>query len=132
AATGNDIPQTRPRWPANDGKEPDENFFTKGLGHEHATRQSFLYQKLREPRRYDYDRIKTWDDRLRMPQFRFTRGVAKPLEGETPEQAQNREEAEAREAVMTFALGQVAEQGPATVVYEPQLDRMLDAQGKQV
>ena len=40
---------------------------------EHETRMGFLFQKLHRPRSYDYlkdkEKYKTWDDRLRMPQF---------------------------------------------------------------
>ncbi len=115
-----------------DGREPFEKFFLEGLGHQHSSRNSFLYAKLREPRSFDYDRLKSWDDRLRMPQFRFTRGIAQPLEGETPEQAQNREEAESREAVMTFILGLVAEPVPLSHVYQPPTERMAEVQGKKV
>ena len=40
---------------------------------DHHQREGFLNQKLTEPRSYDYDRMRVWDDRLRMPQFRFSR-----------------------------------------------------------
>src|SRR5205807_1234025 len=59
-------------------KEPYEQFFWDAL--EHHSREGFLHQKLREPRSFDYDRLRSWDDRLRMPQFKFAR-KAKPLEG---------------------------------------------------
>ena len=51
----------------------------------------FLYQKLHRPRSYDYlkksEKYKTWDDRLRMPQFAWANDPA------------------AVEEVMTFVLG---------------------------
>jgi cytochrome c2 len=113
-----------------DGKEPYEKFFLEAL--EHHTREGFLHQKLREPRSYDYDRMKAWDDRLRMPQFKFFHGEVKPKEGESPEQAAQREEAEAREAVMTFILGLLAEPVPGQYVYEPTGDRLAQVKGQHV
>lgn len=114
-----------------DGKEPYEKFFLEAL--EHHQREGFLHQKLREPRSYDYDRIKSWEDRLRMPQFKFARGESKPLsDEEEPAQAQQRAEAEAREAVMTFVLGLLAEPIPLKFVYDPQPDRKAEVLGKQV
>jgi mono/diheme cytochrome c family protein len=112
-----------------DGKQPYERFFFDSL--EHHQRQGFLNQKLREPRSYDFNRMRTWDDRLRMPQFRFARKI-KPLEGETEEQAREREEAEARDAVMTFVLGLVAEPVPLAFLNDPKGDRLAEAKGKQV
>ncbi len=40
----------------------------------HHGRPGFLWQKLRDPRSYDYKKIETkgWDERLRMPKFPFT------------------------------------------------------------
>jgi hypothetical protein len=60
----------------------------KLLGHE---REGFIWQKLREPRSYDFKKTETksYNERLRMPQFRFSE--------------------EEVEAVMTFVLGLVAE-----------------------
>jgi mono/diheme cytochrome c family protein len=112
------------------GKAPYEAFFLHAL--EHHQREGFLHQKLVEPRSYDYHRSRTWDDRLRMPQFKFARGVAKPLEGETQEQAEAREESDAREAVMTFILGLVAEPTPARYVYSPAPDKLAEVKGRQV
>jgi cytochrome c2 len=113
------------------GKKPAiETFFADAL--KHHQREGFLYQKLNEPRSYDYNRVRTWDDRLRMPQFQFARGKAKPKEGETQEQADYREEAEAREAVMTFVLGLVAEPVPAQYLYKALPDRMAEVKGRHV
>ena len=60
----------------------------KLLGHE---REGFIWQKLREPRSYDFKKTenKGYNERLRMPQFNFTEDEI--------------------EAVMTFVLGLVAE-----------------------
>jgi mono/diheme cytochrome c family protein len=111
-------------------KQPYEGFFLEAL--EHHQRDGFLHQKLSEPRSYDYNRLRTWDDRLRMPQFQFARGRIKPLEGETMEQAKAREEAEAREAVMTFVLGLVAEPVPASYMNAPPPDRLAEVKGRKV
>jgi mono/diheme cytochrome c family protein len=111
-------------------KPPYERFFFEAL--EHHERGGFLHQKLVEPRSYDYDRLRTWDDRLRMPQFKFARGHIKPLEGETQQQAEVREEAEAREAVMTFILGLVAEPVPSKYLHDPTGDKLAEARGRQV
>ncbi len=65
----------------------------------HETRMGFLYQKLHRPRSYDYlkksEKYKTWDDRLRMPQFAWANDPA------------------AVEEVMTFVLGLTNERIPA-------------------
>jgi cbb3-type cytochrome oxidase cytochrome c subunit len=61
----------------------------------HETRIGFLFQKLHRPRSYDYlkknEKYKTWDDRLRMPQFAWANDPA------------------AIEEVMTFVLGLTGE-----------------------
>ena len=65
----------------------------------HESRMGFLYQKLHRPRSYDYlkksEKYKTWDDRLRMPQFAWANDPA------------------AVEEVMTFVLGLTNEKVPA-------------------
>jgi mono/diheme cytochrome c family protein len=114
----------------NGKKKPYEKFFLEAL--EHHQREGFLHQKLEEPRSYDYQRLRTWDDRLRMPQFKFAHGKAKPHEGETQEHADAREEAEAREAVMTFILGLVAEPVPAKYLNDPSPDRLAEVKGRHV
>src|SRR5262245_16883174 len=50
-----------------------------------------MWQKLRGPRSYDFDKLKAWDDKLRMPRFPFA---------DDPKKV---------EAVMTFVLGLVAD-----------------------
>src|SRR5262249_9047484 len=55
-------------------KRPVEEVFFKALEHPHQSREGFLHQKLLDPRSYDYNRERAWDDRLRMPEFRFARG----------------------------------------------------------
>src|SRR5262249_12664382 len=119
-------------WTLNkQGKKPYDKYFFDLL--EHHQREGFLYQKLSEPRSYDFDRMRAWDDRARMPQFRFARAV--PKEGEAPEAFEARrmqEEAEAREAVMTFILGLVAEPIPTRYIPAPPPDRLAEIKGRQV
>jgi mono/diheme cytochrome c family protein len=86
-----------------------------------------------EPRSYDYHRLRTWDDRLRMPQFKFAR--IRPHPGEAKEAfraRQEKEEAEAREAVMTFVLGLVADPVSLKYVHAPAPDRLAEVKGRQV
>ncbi|RLS51702.1 MAG: PDZ domain-containing protein [Planctomycetota bacterium] len=60
----------------NDGDAKPEDlsaaFYINSLTH-HG-RPGFIWQKLRDPRSYDYKKIETkgWDERLRMPKFPFT------------------------------------------------------------
>ncbi|HVS36581.1 MAG TPA: hypothetical protein VMS17_13535 [Gemmataceae bacterium] len=113
------------------GKEPYEKVFYDAL--EHHTREGFLHQKLTEPRSFDYNRLRAWDDRLRMPQFRFARSRPRPGEtSEATEAREEREEAEAREAVMTFILGLTAEPIPLKYVNTPSPDALAEAQGRKV
>jgi cytochrome c551/c552 len=78
--------------------DPDQGFFLEALFGHH--REGFIWQKLREPRSYDYKKVENKDylDRLRMPKFNLT-------------DAQ-------REAIMTFVLGLVAEPPAAKYVYK--------------
>jgi mono/diheme cytochrome c family protein len=75
---------------ARDGTDP---YYREKL--EDHTRAGFLYQKIHRPRSYDYRKtnedLKTWDERLRMPQFAFADDPA------------------AIEEVMTFILGLTGE-----------------------
>jgi len=119
-------------WKAKDGKQPYEEYFYQAL--EHHQRDGFLHQKLVAPRSYDYHRLRTWDDRLRMPQFRFSH-LPKREDDDSDEDYQARidkEEDEAREAVMTFVLGLVAEPVPLAYVNEPKGDRLHEVKGRQV
>lgn len=114
-----------------DGKAPYDKYFVELL--DHHQRSGFLYQKLREPRSYDYGRLRNWDERLRMPQFKFAHTERK--EGESDEAYKARaeyEEAQAREKVMTFVLGLVAEPVPAKYVYNPRPERAAEVKGRQV
>src|SRR5262249_39007714 len=112
-------------------KEPYEKFFFDLL--DHHQREGFLFQKLNDPRSFDYDRLRAWDDRLRMPQFRFARSERHKDESDTAFEArQQKEEAEAREAVMTFILGLVAEPIPMKYVHQPDPQRLAEVKGRQV
>lgn len=66
-----------------------------------GNRIGFLFQKLREPRSYDYEKTenKKYGERLRMPQFNFND--------------------EQREAVVTFVLGLVSEPPASKYLYKP-------------
>jgi mono/diheme cytochrome c family protein/cbb3-type cytochrome oxidase cytochrome c subunit len=112
-------------------KPPFEKFFAEAL--DHHNREGFLHLKLAEPRSYDYNRQRAWDDRLRMPQFRFAHTRPEPEEPE-PSFGLRRDaaEAQAREAVMTFVLGLVAEPIPPKYVHTPTGDRAAEVKGRQV
>jgi cytochrome c2 len=118
-------------WQEKDGKKPYEEFFYTAL--EHHQREGFLHQKLSEPRSYDYHRQRAWDDRLRMPKFQFAH--VRQHDGESDEDyaaRQSKEEAEAREAVMTFVLGLLAEPVPAEYVSHPNPDRLAEIRGREL
>jgi len=114
-----------------DGKKPYEQFFFDALeGH---MREGFLHQKIEDPRSYDYNRDMKWDDRLRMPQFRFAHPRRTDGEGDDEFKARtDQAEAEAREAVMTFILGLVAEPIHPRYLNNPPPDRLAEVKGRQV
>jgi cytochrome c2/flagellar biosynthesis chaperone FliJ len=110
-------------------------FFKHALEGHPGRRDGFLYQKLAEPRSYDYQKYadRPWDDRLKMPQFRFSHTYRKPGETDAAYQARaEKEEHDAREAVMTFVLGLVAEPINAKFVYQPREDRKYEIRGLQL
>jgi mono/diheme cytochrome c family protein len=118
------------QWQDKNGKPPIEKQFADAL--EHHTREGFLHLKLAEPRSFDYERLRAWDDRLRMPQFAFARSRKHKDESDEEYKArQEREEAEAREAVMTFILGLVAEP-MGKYIHAPKPDRLAEVKGRQV
>ncbi len=80
-------------------KEMSTAYFYQSLG-SHG-RAGFIWQKLRQPRSYDYEKTKTkgYDERLRMPKFPFDEDDI--------------------EAVATFVLGLVAEPPASEYVYKP-------------
>ena len=119
------------KWKVVDGKEPYEKYFADAV--EHHNRQGFLHLKLMDPRSFDYQRLRAWDDRLRMPQFQFSRPRRHTGESEAAyDVRKTREEAEAREAVMTFVLGLLAEPIPLKYVSNPNPDRAAEVRGRQV
>jgi len=95
-----------------DRESADVGFFLEAIDGHH--RSGFLWQKLRQPRSYDYKKTenKNYNDRLRMPRFPFT--------------------AEEREAVMTFVLGLVAEPPAEKFLYRPGPQQQSLVQGRQV
>lgn len=129
--TDEDGKPVRPVEQDGEVKMPYEKFFADALVHHQ--REGYLNQKILDPRSYDYKRLRTWDDRSRMPQFRFARSHQKKGESRADFVARaNKEEAEAREAVMTFVLGLVAEPLPSASVYQPKGDRLAEVKGRQV
>jgi len=74
-------------------RDGTDRFYQEQL--QHQSRIGFLYEKLHRPRSYDFlkdkEKYKTWDDRLRMPQFSWANDQA------------------AVEEVMTFVLGLTGE-----------------------
>ncbi len=92
---------------------PDTGYFMeKLLGHQ---REGFVWQKLREPRSYDYKKTenKGYNERLRMPKFTAF------------DDAQ-------RESVITFILGLVAEPPAVQYVYKATPRREAIVQGGDV
>ncbi|HTN77582.1 MAG TPA: hypothetical protein VL096_20125 [Pirellulaceae bacterium] len=122
--------------PAKAEKNPDEKSATEHASHGHATgehpaeespvppyfmsqlnagnRIGFLYQKLREPRSYDWMKTenKKYNERLRMPLFPFNDAD--------------------REAVMTFVLGLVADPPEPKYLYKPDPRQHAIIEGQKV
>jgi mono/diheme cytochrome c family protein len=110
---------------------PYEAFFFNDLLHHGRT--GYLHQKVLDPRSYDYGKKLAWDDRSRMPQFRFARAQRKEGEGDPDFAARAwKDEADAREAVMTFILGLVADPIPERMRNRPSGDRLAEVKGRQV
>lgn len=98
---------------ADDGEtEEIRDFYRHAIDSGH--RSGFIYQKLRDPRSYDYHKTenKKYNERLRMPQFPFT--------------------AQEREAVITFVLGLVADPPAAKYIYQPDERQEAIIAGRQV
>jgi mono/diheme cytochrome c family protein len=142
------------------GRPLYEKYFFDALLH--GARDGYLHQKIYDPRSYDYNRLRSWTDRSRMPLFKFAR--VKKKQAETEQEFQLRkdwaeakgqplsksdkaraaesseafaarkdmEEANAREAVMTFVLGLVAEPIPLQYLNAPSPDRLAEIKGRQV
>ncbi|HUY89332.1 MAG TPA: hypothetical protein VMV10_11405, partial [Pirellulales bacterium] len=95
-----------------DEMDQDTGFFVEALlNHE---REGFIWQKLREPRSYDFKMTenKSYTDRLRMPKFNLTQQDI--------------------ENVMTFVLGLVAEPPAAKYVYHSTPRRKAIVEGEQL
>lgn len=119
ASAGEATPAMKASVDASEHKQHDEKlppgFEDYYLGQlEGGSRIGFIYQKLHEPRSYDYDKThnKRFNERLRMPQFPFT--------------------AEDREAVITFVLGLVAEPPREKYLYRGNARAKAIAEGKIV
>lgn len=78
----------------------------------HHLRDGFLMQKIREPRSYDYEKIRRWEERARMPKFNLTD--------------------EQREAVATFVLGLVAQEVNPKYVYNPGPRKDAEIRGREL
>ncbi len=80
----------------------------------HHGRAGFLWQKLRDPRSYDFRKIETkgYDERLRMPKFPFSETDI--------------------EAIATFVLGLVAEPPAEKYVYRPQGPAKARVEGEKL
>jgi hypothetical protein len=79
-----------------------------------GNRIGFIYQKLKEPRSYDYEKTenKRYNERLKMPQFPF--------------------DVEERQAIITFVLGLVAEPPREKYLFQPNTRRAALIAGQQV
>ena len=94
-----------------DSKDPVDPWYLHQL--ESHNRIGFIYQKLREPRSFDFKKpINKFNDRLKMPKFPFD-----PAE---------------REAVMTFVLGLVAEPPADQYVFKPDPRKEAILAGRKV
>lgn len=78
----------------------------------HHRRPGFLWQKLRQPRSYDYHKTETkgYDERLRMPRFPFSEADI--------------------EAISTFVLGLIAEPPAERYIYQPHGADLARIQGE--
>lgn len=95
-----------------DNVDKDTATFLHALLHQH--REGFIWQKLQEPRSYDFKKTanKGYNERLRMPQFNLTD--------------------EQIEAIVTFVLGLVAEPPAAKFVYAADGRQLAIDEGRKV
>ncbi|REJ68577.1 MAG: hypothetical protein DWQ31_07390 [Planctomycetota bacterium] len=105
----------------------DQGYFIEAL--HHHQREAFLWQKLREPRSYDYHKTDTKDynERLRMPQFW---GKSQLREHRPKEHTE--EDRQEMEAVMTFVLGLVAEPPAEKYIHQPDERLAAIVEGEKV
>ncbi|HUG69252.1 MAG TPA: hypothetical protein VMM76_15985, partial [Pirellulaceae bacterium] len=108
-----DEPHASETRAVDDGETEEMREFYHGQIEGHH-REGFIYQKLAEPRSYDYHKTenKKYNERLRMPRFPFT--------------------AQEREAVITFVIGLVADPPSAKYIYQADARQQAIAQGRQV
>lgn len=128
----NDPTKPADGWVFNEYEAPpfEEIFFQSLKEHQ---REGFLHLKLADPRSYDFARNRSWEERLRMPQFKFARVERRKDESDVEfRRREAQEEAQAREKVMTFILGLLAEPVPEKFVYKPAPDRQAEIRGHQV
>jgi cytochrome c2 len=80
----------------------------------HHGRPGFIWQKLRDPRSYDFAKLETkgWDERLRMPNFHFDEHQI--------------------EAISTFVLGLVADPPPEPYLYRPDEAERVRIEGERL
>ncbi len=90
----------------------DESFYMEQL--KVADRSGFIWQKLKEPRSYDYMKTanKRYNERLRMPHFPLSKTQ--------------------REAIITFVLGLVADPPAEEFVYDPTPHQAALVAGRRV
>jgi len=98
-------------------KEVEERELSAAFYYESVThhgRPGFLWQKLRQPRSYDYKMIETkpYDDRLRMPKFPFSEDDI--------------------DAIATFVVGLVAEPPAPEYLYNPSGPKGARIQGEKL
>lgn len=96
--------------PASGPRETPSDFYMRQILS--GNRTGFVYQKLTEPRSFDYHKVenKGYNERLRMPQFPFS--------------------IDQREAIMTFVLGLVARPPTEKYVYRPDPRRKAIIEGR--
>ncbi len=80
----------------------------------HHGRAGFIWQKLRDPRSYDFAKLETkgWDERLRMPNFHLNEHQI--------------------EAISTFVLGLVADPPPEPYLYRPDEAERVRIEGERL
>ncbi|MDH3717953.1 MAG: c-type cytochrome, partial [Planctomycetota bacterium] len=113
-------------------------FFVASL--QHHQREGFLWQKLNEPRSYDYKKAenKPYHDRLRMPLFSwgaeaaYNAGQAEDADTDTIRAAKKKAREQDIQAIMTFVLGLVAEPPAAKYIYHPNPRRKAIVEGEAV
>jgi hypothetical protein len=98
--------------PASGAELASEEYYHHAL--EAGNRIGFIYQKLKEPRSYDFEKTgnKRYNERLRMPQFPFS--------------------LHEREAVITFVLGLVADPPREKYIFTPDTRTKALMAGRQV